>query len=80
MDPDLWRKRVTVQPNVHHGEPCIKGTRIPVSIIVGTVAEGLTHEEIIEHYPRLTKEDVQAALQYAAVVMQSEIVLPLGKD
>jgi len=44
------------------------------------VAEGLTHEEIIEHYPQLTKEDVQAALQYAAVVMQSEIVLPLGKD
>ena len=80
MDTELWRKRVTVTPNIHHGDPCIKGTRIPVAVVVGTVAEGLSHEQIIEHYPQLTREDIQAALQYAAVVMQSEIVAPLGKD
>lgn len=78
MDTELWRKRVTVTPNVHHGEPCIKGTRIPVAMIVGCVAEGMTRQEIVGQYPQLNEEDIAAALQYAAEVLHSGIPAPLG--
>jgi uncharacterized protein (DUF433 family) len=60
-----WHKFISVDPEVHHGEPCIKGTRIPVSMIVGSVADGMTFDEIIDSYPQLKKEAIQAALEYA---------------
>jgi uncharacterized protein (DUF433 family) len=59
-------KRVTVDPNVCAGKPCIRGTRIYIAIILDALAEGLTPEEIIDHYPELTLEDIRAALAYAA--------------
>lgn len=61
-----WRKRVSSDPAVHHGDPCIAGTRVPVSVIVGSIAHGDTFEQIIAGYPQLTREDIQAALLYAA--------------
>ncbi len=57
-----WHTYISVDPEIHHGEPCIKGTRIPVSIIVGSVADGISFDEIIDAYPQLKKESVQAAL------------------
>lgn len=72
-----WRQFISVEPDVYHGEPCIKGTRIPVSVIVGSVADGLSPEEIIEAYPQLEKESVQAALAYAADVVRQDILIPL---
>ncbi len=72
-----WHKRVVVNPKIHHGEPCIRGTRIPVTLIIGSLAEGMTAEEIMQSYPQLTIEDVRAALAYAAEVMESETILPL---
>ena len=50
-----WHKHISVDPEIHHGEPCINGTRIPVSIIVGSVADGMSFDEIIDAYPQLKK-------------------------
>ncbi len=61
-----WRERISIDPNICHGKPCIKGTRIWVSLIVDNLAFGSTEEEILEAYPSLTKEDIKAALAYAA--------------
>ena len=58
--------RIVVRPDIRHGEPCIRGTRIPVSVIVGSLSQGMTVDEILEHYPQLTAEDVRAAQAYAA--------------
>ncbi len=57
-----WHKFISVDPEVHHGEPCIKGTRIPVSVIVGSIADGMSFDEIVDAYPQLTNELVRAAL------------------
>ncbi len=66
-------KRVTVDPNVCTGKPCIRGTRIYIAIILDALAEGLTPEEIIDHYPHLTVDDVHAALAYAAELSRENI-------
>ncbi len=58
-----WHTFISVDPEVHHGEPCIKGTRIPVSMIVGSVADGISFDEIINAYPQLKKESIVAALE-----------------
>jgi len=74
-----WRERIVVDPSIHHGKPCIKGTRVPVSVIVGSIAEGFTPERIIESWPQLTVEDVNAALRYAAeAVSDADVVSPAG--
>jgi uncharacterized protein (DUF433 family) len=72
-----WHTFVTVDPEVHHGEACIKGTRVPVSMIVGSVADGMSFDEIVDAYPQLKKESVQAALAYAAEIVRQEVFLPL---
>jgi uncharacterized protein (DUF433 family) len=62
-----WRQRIVVDPATHHGEPCIKGTRVPVSVIVGSVANGDdTVEKIIDAWPQLTSDDIKAVLKFAA--------------
>jgi len=64
----LQHDRVAVDPNILGGEPYIRGTRIPIAAILDGLAEGMTPEEVREHYPRLTLEDIQAALAYAAAM------------
>lgn len=61
-----WHNRVKRDAAIHHGDPCITGTRIPVSVIVGSVADGDTFDEILASYPQLKREDLQAALRFAA--------------
>ncbi len=58
--------RVTVTPGVCGGKPCIRGTRIYISIILDSLAEGATWDELFESYPHLQKDDISAALAYAA--------------
>jgi len=53
-----WRNRVAIDAGIHHGTPCIKGTRIPVSILLGSLADGMTAEQILEAYPQLEREDI----------------------
>ena len=59
-------KRVSVDPQVCGGQPCIRGTRIYIAIILDGLADGLTPHEIISHYPQLSPDDIHAALAYAA--------------
>jgi uncharacterized protein (DUF433 family) len=64
--------RISSDPDILHGKPCIRGTRIPVYLIVSLVAEGETVENIIKDYPSLTPEDIKAALRYAAKLSEYE--------
>ena len=73
-----WQDRIAIDLDIHHGDPCIKGTRIPVTMIVGSLADGMSFEDIREAYPQLADEDIYAALAYAAEVMRQEIVFPLS--
>jgi uncharacterized protein (DUF433 family) len=66
-------KRVTVDPNVCTGKPCIRGTRIYIAIILDALAEGMSPEEIIDNYPQLKIDDVRAALAYAAEMSRENI-------
>ena len=59
-------RRITFDPNIMEGRACIRGMRIPVSVIMGQVAHGASFDEILEGYPDLEREDIQQAVQYAA--------------
>ena len=69
-----WRDFITVDPNVCHGKACIKGTRIMVSVILDNLAAGLPVDEILQSYPSLTMESVQAAISYAAELTRERVV------
>jgi uncharacterized protein (DUF433 family) len=60
-----WRERISINPQICQGKPCIKGTRVMVSVILDNLAEGESYESIIEGY-HVTREDVQAAIAFAA--------------
>ena len=68
--------RITIDPNVMGGKPCIRGLRIPVALIVRMVAAGKTVKEIIEDYPELEEEDIKQALEFAAW-FTTERVIPV---
>jgi uncharacterized protein (DUF433 family) len=72
-----WQDYVEIAPDIHHGEPCIKGTRVPISVIVGSLADGMTSEEIQEAYPQLTSDAIRAALAYAAEILHDTLYTPL---
>jgi len=73
-----WQDKITSNPEICHGRACIKGTLIMVSVILDNLAEGLTIEEIIEAYPPLTKNDILAAINYAAKLTKERII-PIDK-
>jgi uncharacterized protein (DUF433 family) len=60
-----WQNFIVIDPEIHHGEPCITGTRVPVAILVGSIADGMTIDEVVKEYPQLRQEDIQTALEYA---------------
>ena len=72
--PD-W-KRITVDPHVMGGKPCIRGLRVTAGMLVGLVAAGRTDDEILQAYPYLEREDIREALAYAAWRLE-ESELPL---
>jgi uncharacterized protein (DUF433 family) len=57
---------ITIEPGKRGGRPCIRGTRIAVADVLGWLAAGMSHEQIISDYPELTEEDIRACLAYAA--------------
>lgn len=63
---ELYQSIITQEPGKRGGRPCIRGMRIAVSDILGWLAAGMSHAEIIADYPELTEEDIRAALAYAA--------------
>ena len=64
-------ERIVIDPEIQHGKPVIRGTRVPVTRIVGGLAGGMTKEEIMREYA-VTEEDIEAALNYAAELIKSE--------
>ena len=77
MDEQLLR-RVCISPNVMVGKPVIRGTRIPLELILRMLAQGIPEDEILREYPRLVSEDVRAAIAYAANVVANEDVFPVA--
>jgi uncharacterized protein (DUF433 family) len=75
-----WQDHIVVAGDLHHGDPCIKGTRIPVKTLIGSLADGLTPAEILQEYPQLSEKDLLVALAYAAEVLSNEVVAPLAAD
>jgi uncharacterized protein (DUF433 family) len=65
--------RIVSDPNICGGYPCIRGTRIYVSIVLDSLAEGLSPEQIIDHYPSLRIDDIQAAIAYAAELSRENL-------
>ena len=72
---DLIREHIEINPDVMLGKPVIRGTRIPIELILRKLSEGATEVELLDAYPRLTKLDIQAALAYAASSLAHETIL-----
>lgn len=77
MDEQLWQ-RISIDPRTMTGKPVIRGTRIPVELIVRMLAQGIPEREILHEYPRLQPDDIRAALAYAAQALAHEQVFPLA--
>jgi uncharacterized protein (DUF433 family) len=69
-----WQDLISTDPYVCHGQACVKGTRIPVSVVLDNLAAGLAEDEIIQSYPALTRDGIRAATAYAAELARERIV------
>jgi len=69
-----WKSHIVSRPDVLHGKPCIKGTRIPVSLILGYLAAGHTPAEVIKEFPDLNRNQIAACLDYARELAEFEVV------
>jgi len=74
-----WRQFLTRNPQVCHGELCAKGTRVFVTNILDSLAEGASREEVLTSYPSLRPEHIDAAVAYAAELAREESLLPLAE-
>ena len=72
----MWNGRIAIDPNICHGQACVKGTRIPVHQVVRMLANGDTIEELLEEYS-LTRDDILACLDYAASLAEEQVT-PIG--
>lgn len=77
---DRYRQRIVINPQLMAGKPVIKGTRIPVELIVRLVAQGIPEQDILQDYPRLQHEDIEAALWYAVALLSHEEIYPLTAE
>jgi uncharacterized protein (DUF433 family) len=68
-------ERIEINPNVMMGKPVIRGTRIPVELLLRKLADGATETDLLDAYPRLTREDIRAGLGYAADVLAHEDIV-----
>lgn len=64
--------RISIDKNILHGKPCIKGTRIPVYLILDLLAGGSTIKDILDDYPDITEDDIRACVEYAAMLAREE--------
>ena len=77
-----WRDRITVDPAVHHGEPVIRGTRVSVSVLIGSLAEGDSIDQLLASYPQLTRDDVAELLtpRHAELALELRALRPWAKE
>lgn len=73
-----WQDHIVVDPEILTGKPIVKGTRLSVEFIVGLLAQGWSHADILSNYPGLASEDILACLAYAQERLQSEKIYPLS--
>jgi uncharacterized protein (DUF433 family) len=69
-----WKTRISADPRICHGKACIKGTRLMISVILDSLAENMTEEEILAEFPSLKKGDIQVALRYGASLARGVII------
>jgi uncharacterized protein (DUF433 family) len=69
-----WREHIVVDPAVCHGQACIRGTRIPASVVLDNLASGLGADELRRSYPSLTLEAIHAAVAYAADLARERVL------
>lgn len=74
-----YLERITINPKVMTGKPIIKGTRVPVELVLKKLAQNIDAEEILKNYPHLTKEDIKAAILYAQEILRDEKVYPIKR-
>ena len=75
----MQKQLILSDPNVMMGKPIIVGTRITVELILEKLAAGETSEQILDAHPRLTREAIQAALEFAADALRADVVYPIGE-
>ena len=75
-----WRDHIISNPEILVGKPVIKGTRISVELILGRLANGWTYEQVLESYPHIARDDIQAALAFAAERLHKGVKLLAGDD
>ncbi|ULA64908.1 MAG: hypothetical protein LZF86_190201 [Nitrospira sp.] len=71
-----WTDRITVDPTIRFGKPCVRGTRLTVGEVLGHLAEGMSEAELLSSFPQLTHEDVLACLAYAAERERRTVSIP----
>jgi uncharacterized protein (DUF433 family) len=76
MKPNTLNKAITINTEIQHGKPVLKGTRIPVAIIIGSLAGGMTYEEVIQEYA-VTQQQILASLAYFAELLNQETIYPM---
>lgn len=69
-----WQERISIQANVCHGRPCIKGTRIWVTLILDLLADGDSFDTVLKEYPHLRREDILACLAYGAEAARERFI------
>jgi uncharacterized protein (DUF433 family) len=69
-----WQDHITVDPNICHGKACFRGTRILVSAVLDNIAAGETHENVLQSYPTLDREAINAAIAYAADLARERVI------
>jgi uncharacterized protein (DUF433 family) len=74
-----WRDRIVSDPAILAGKPAIKGTRISVELLLGWLASGWSFDQILESYPHITREDILAALAFAAEMMREDEYIAIHK-
>lgn len=68
-------ERITIDPDVCHGQPCVRGTRVLVTVVLDALAAGLSPAAVVEHYPSIAEDDVRAAAAYGAWLAKQEVHL-----
>ncbi|MEN6548539.1 MAG: DUF433 domain-containing protein [Armatimonadia bacterium] len=73
-----WRERIHIDPEILVGKPVVRGTRLAVEFILGLLGQGWSEKDVLDNYPGLKKEDIQACQAYASELLQSEKLYAVG--
>lgn len=69
-----WREHIVVEPNICHGQACLAGTRVPVSVVLDNLAAHVSPEDIVRSYPAVTSQAIDACIAYAAELARERVV------